>query len=449
MTDLEERQPDSTPFFLQGNFAPVQDELTVTDLKVTGAIPPSLSGRYLRNGSNPKSGTAGHWFFGDGMVHGVRLDAGKAEWYRNRFVQTTKLEKGLEATDPETMFDLTASAANTHVLAHAGRIWALEEGHLPYELSPELDTLGCDDFGGKLTTAFTAHPKLCPETGELHFFGYSAMPPFLTYHVLDASGALVHSAPIEVPQSTMMHDFMITRDHAIFMDLPVVINPSKPEAPVGWDDDYGARIGILPRMGTNADIRWFEVDPCYVFHPLNAFVDGDKVICDVSRHDSMWRGSMEQGTPPYMHRWTFDMVSGAVNEQQLDEVPSAFPRVDDRVVGLQNRYGWGTAPRDAGSGSVLLDPGVVVKWDLTSGTKASYDLGPTSYPAEFVFVQDDDAAGEDEGWAMGFVYDAATDSSDLVILDASAPGSEPVARVHLPQRVPFGFHGSWVRDSDL
>ena len=211
MTDLEERKSESTPWFLSGNYAPVRNELTEFDLKVTGAIPPSLSGRYLRNGSNPQSGTAGHWFFGDGMVHGVRLDGGKAEWYRNRYVQTTKLVKGLEATDPETMFDPTASAANTHVLGHAGRIWALEEGHLPYEISPELETLGCDNFGGKLTTAFTAHPKLCPETNELHFFGYSPVPPFLTYHVLDASGALVHSAEITVPAGTMMHDFMITR----------------------------------------------------------------------------------------------------------------------------------------------------------------------------------------------------------------------------------------------
>ncbi len=450
MTDLDtdlRTDSDDLAWFLKGNYAPVADEITDTNLRVTGSIPPSLNGRYLRNGSNPKSGTAGHWFFGDGMVHGVRLEAGSASWYRNRYVQTTKLANGLEATDPVAMFDPTASAANTHVLAHAGRIWALEEGHLPYELSPELDTLGYDDFGGKLTTAFTAHPKLCPETGELHFFGYSPLPPFLTYHVLDASGALVHSAPIEVPQGTMMHDFMITRDHAIFMDLPVVFNLSNPEAPLGWDDNYGARIGIVSRKGTNADIRWFEVDPCYVFHPLNAYVDGNTVVCDVGRHESMWRGSMEQGTPSFLHRWTFDMKSGVVSEQQLDEVSHGFPRVDDRVVGLPHRYGWGVAPRD-GLGT-LLDAGVVVKWDLSTGSQTAYDLGPRAFPGEFVFVQDDDAAGEDEGWAIGFVYDATTDSSDLVILDASAPGSEPVAKVHLPQRVPFGFHGSWVDDSAL
>ena len=448
MTDLDERQSESAPWFLSGNYAPVQNELTEFDLPVTGAIPPSLAGRYLRNGSNPQSGSAGHWFFGDGMVHGLRLEGGKAAWYRNRFVKTTKFTGGLEATDIETMMDPTASAANTHVLAHAGRIWALEEGHLPYELSPELETMGCENFGGKLTTAFTAHPKLCPETGELHFFGYSPVAPFLTYHVLDAAGALVHSAEIKVPAGTMMHDFMITRDHAIFMDLPVVFDFSNPAAPIRWDDNYGARIGIVPRMGTNDDIRWFEVDPCYVFHPLNAYVDGDQVICDVGRHASMWKNSMDDGEPSYMHRWTFDLGSGAVGEQQLDGDSHAFPRVDDRVVGLKHRYGWGVAPRGGGTG-VIVDPGTVVKWDFQTGTQQTYDFGPNSFPGEFVFVQDDDDAGEDEGWAMGLVYDQSTETSDLVILDATAPGTDPVARIHLPQRVPFGFHGSWVDDSAL
>jgi carotenoid cleavage dioxygenase len=443
MTDV-----DTTPWFLAGNYAPVDDELTVFDLPVTGALPPSLSGRYLRNGSNPATGTAGHWFFGDGMVHGLRIQDGSASWYRNRYVRTTKLDRGLDAMDGEAMFDPTASAANTHVLAHAGRIWALEEGHLPYELSPELDTIGCDDFGGRLTTAFTAHPKLCPETGELHFFGYSPLPPFVTYHVLDASGDLVHSAPITTPKGTMMHDFMITRDHAIFMDLPVVFDLSNPQIPIRWDDDYGARVGILPRFGTDADVRWFDVDPCYVFHPLNAFVDGTKVVCDVGRHETMWRTSMDDFPPSFLHRWTFDLADGSVAETQLDDVSHAFPRVDDRVVGLEHGFGWGVAPR-SGTGGVLGGAAVVVKWDFATGAQSTYDLGPHAHPGEFVFVQDSTDAGEDEGWAMGFVYDDSTDTSDLVVLDASQPGSEPVARVHLPRRVPYGFHGSWVDDAAL
>jgi carotenoid cleavage dioxygenase len=448
MTDLIENT-ERKPWFLNGNYGPVFDELTSTDLKVTGAIPKALSGMYVRNGSNPKSGTAGHWFFGDGMVHGVRLENGRAAWYRNRYVKTPKLAKGMDAMDPECIMDPTASAANTHVLAHAGRIWALEEGHLPWELSRELETMGCDDFGGKLKTAFTAHPKLCPETNELHFFGYGPFAPHVTYHVLDAKGDLVHTAGIDTPKGTMMHDFMITREHAIFMDLPVVFNMdnmANGQSPIGWDDDYGARIGILPRMGTNAEVRWFEIDPCYVFHPLNAYVDGDEVVCDVGRHASMWRGSMENFEPCFMYRWRFNMVTGKVTETKMDDWAHAFPRVDDRVVGLKHRYGWVSGSRPQAMGGMDA-PGVVARYDMSDGSKTIHDLGPNAHPGEFVFVQETDSSGEDEGWAMGFVYDDATDSSDLVILDASDLSKPPVARVHLPRRVPFGFHGSWIDDS--
>ena len=441
-----ESSPES-PWHLRGNYGPVKDELTEFDLKVSGAIPPELDGLYLRNGSNPHGRATSHWFFGDGMIHGVRLEKGRAAWYRNRWVRTPKFERDLDSMDPATIMDRTASAANTHVIGHAGRILALEEGHFPWEISSELETLGCRDYDGRLNTAFTAHPKLCPETNELHFFGYGPIPPYLVYHVLDAKGDLVHSAEIEVPGPTMMHDFITTREHAIFMDLPVVFDltkVAKGETPLVWDESYGARIGIMPRMGTNADIRWFEIDPCYVFHPLNAFVDAGQVVCDVGRHDYMWRDSMNDFPPSYLYRWTFDLESGASTETQLDDVAHSFPRVDDRKVGLKNRYGWAIAAREE-SADRMDSNGVVVKYDLEHGRSEIHDFGPTGHPAEFVFAEASGSAGEDEGWAMGFVYDSSTDSSDLVILDASNVAAKPVARIHLPQRVPFGFHGSWIR----
>ncbi|MEY2609999.1 MAG: hypothetical protein RLZZ128_648, partial [Actinomycetota bacterium] len=260
--------------------------------------------------------------------------------------------------------------------------------------------------------------------------------------------------PITTPKGTMMHDFMITREHAIFMDLPVVFNLDKMAEglpPIGWDDDYGARIGIMPRMGTDKDVRWFEIDPCYVFHPLNAYVDGDEVVCDVGRHASMWRGSMDNFEPCFMYRWRFNMKTGAVSETQIDDWSHAFPRVDERLVGLKHRYGWVAGPRSgvvhSESGVPGGDPGVVARYDMTNGSKTIHDLGPHAHPGEFVFVQDSESAGEDEGWAMGFVHDESTNRTDLVILDASDLSKPAVARVHLPQRVPYGFHGSWVDDS--
>jgi carotenoid cleavage dioxygenase-like enzyme len=439
------------PFHLRGNYAPVMDELTTFDLPVTGAIPPELDGLYVRNGSNPKSGASPHWFFGDGMVHGVRIEKGRAKWYRNRWVRTTKLQKNADAMDPSTMMDRTASAANTHIVAHARRLLALEEGHWPYLLDAELETLGCENYGGKLTSAFTAHPKLCPETHELHFFGYGAIKPWLVYHVLDAKGDLVHSAEIEVPGPTMMHDFMITRQHAIFMDLPVVFDlgaAMRGEVPLRWDPSYGARIGILPRLGTNADVRWFDVDPCYVFHPMNSYVEGTKVICDVGRHEYMWRDSMNDFAPSYLWRWTFDLATGKVTEEQLDAVSHGFPRVDDRVMGLRHRYGWVVQPRKR-EADFFDSPGVITKYDLVTGAKTEHDFGAAGQPGEFVFAEAGAKAGEDEGYALGFVYDKARNGSDLVILDAANPASKAVATIALPRRVPHGFHGSWIRSSEL
>jgi carotenoid cleavage dioxygenase len=258
----------------------------------------------------------------------------------------------------------------------------------------------------------------------------------------------VHSAEIRVPGPTMMHDFMITREHAIFMDLPVVFDlerAARGEVPLRWDESYGARIGILPRMGTDADARWFEIDPCYVFHPMNAYAEGSKVVCDVGRHAYMWRESMNDFAPSYLWRWTFDLESGKVTEQQLDDVSHSFPRVDDRSVGLRHRHGWAVAPRS--DEDAIGSARVVVKYDLETGRQARHDFGETGHPDEFVFVQAHDAAGPDEGYALGFVYDRARDLSDLVILDAARPEAKPVAAVHLPRRVPHGFHGSWIGDA--
>lgn len=181
-----------------GNFAPVAAELTTHQLAVTGSIPPELTGWYVRNGPNPQDAASPHWFFGDGMVHGVRLEGGRARAYRNRWVRTSTFTDGARVHDRQGNTDLTAGVANTHVIRHAGRTLALVESSFPYELDcrpgHELETLGAYDFGGRLTTSMTAHPKTCPVTGELHFFGYgTATPPYLTYHRADAKGELVVS----------------------------------------------------------------------------------------------------------------------------------------------------------------------------------------------------------------------------------------------------------------
>ena len=437
--------------YLEGNYAPVREEVTTTDLVVTGSIPRELHGRYLRIGPNPWPLPEGpyHWFTGDGMVHGVALRDGRALEYRNRWVRTGPVAERLgeppPAGPPPPMYDV----ANTNVVGHAGRILALTEGCVPYELTPELATVGRQDFGGPLPSGMTAHPKVDPVTGELLAFAYWFERPYVRYHVVGADGRLVRSLDIDTPGPTMMHDFAVTDQSVIFFDLPVVfslelaMDPAVP-FPFAWDDGYRARVGVMSRDGNGDDLRWFEVDPCYVFHPMNAYEDGDRVVVDVIRHDEMFRpttGAEPAETRPTLDRWTIDRPAGKVLEERLDDRPQEFPRVDPRVVGRPHRYGY-TA--DAGR-SFDYGGSAVLKHDLRTGAVAAHDFGSGRLPGEPTFVPATGGA-EDEGWLMTVVYDAVRDGSDLVLLDASDPTAAPVAAVHLPQRVPFGFHGTWVAE---
>tara|TARA_B100002003_G_scaffold183914_1_gene172150 strand:+ start:13168 stop:14484 length:1317 start_codon:yes stop_codon:yes gene_type:complete len=432
---------ENKPFWLTGNFAPIYDEVTETELKVTGSIPPELNGRYLRNGSNPKSGDTAHWFLGNGMIHGVELENGNANWYRNRYVQTPLLAD--EGADPmEALDDRSKSLANTHVIGHAGKILALEEGHWPFELSADLETVGAYNYDGKLNTGMTAHPKICPETGELLFFYYGMTPPYMTYHRASAQGELVQSEEIEVKGATMVHDFNITRNHVIFMDLPLVWNFENVTGglPIQWSDDYGARLGVMPRDGSNKDVVWYDIDPCYVYHPVNAYENGDSIVIDVCRLEH----SMKQGAPdvsPVLYQWTINQVTGKVNERQLDDHSVEFPRVPDSRVGLPYRYGY-TA--QFGSGGPTAN--AFRKYDMKTDTSIAHELGNGRAGGEPVFVPGAGASAEDDGYLLSFVYDQAENKSELIIVDASNMEKDPVARIHLPRRVPAGFHGSWVAD---
>jgi carotenoid cleavage dioxygenase len=433
---------ESLPFHLRGNYAPVSEELSASDLPVRGEIPRALRGLYLRNGPNPKSGSSPHWFLGDGMVHGLRLEEGRAAWYRNRWVRTRALEEDAQSVSDEGVVDRSVALANTHVVAHAGRIFALVETSYPTELTPELETVGIFDYGGRLRTAMTAHPKLCPVTGELHFFGYGFAPPFLTYHRADAAGNLVQSEEIEGPGPSMMHDFAITRRHVLFMDLPIVFSPERlaeGHFPYAWSDAYGARLGVMPRGGRSADVVWLEIDPCYVFHPMNAFDDGDRVVLDVARYPELWRAGAETFEPASLYRFSIDLESRKVGEQALDERPIEFPRIDERRMGLPYRYGY-----VVGGTSVDRNPSVLLKYDLRTGDATAHDFGEGRAVGEGVFAPAAADAAEDEGWILAFVYDETRNGSDLVILDASDFSAPPVAAIRLPQRVPFGFHGSWI-----
>ena len=436
---------EEIPAHLQGNGRPTQEELTLTDLKVTGHIPAELDGRYLRNGANPLTGMSDHPFFGDGMIHGIRLQGGQAQWYRNRYVQTPFIkDPSIDILDPAVTMDMTCSKANTHIVGHAGQILALEEGHFPYVLDGNLSTIGATDYNGVLKGAFTAHPKICPTTGEMLAFGYAPLAPYLTYLRVSADGQMVQTEPITVTGPTMMHDFNITQNFVIFMDLPAVFDLNlaiEGKMPITWSDTYPARLGVMPRNGNDSQVKWYDINPCYVFHPMNSYEEGDKIILDVARFEHIWKADAMDFPAPNLWRWTINTTTGKVTEEQIDDRSGEFPRVNDAVIGKKHRFGYEMSMGNAGFGEV--DAGAILKYDRESGTCTTIELGKGRVCGEAVFAESEGATSEDDGYLMTYVYDQSKDSSEFVIFDAKTMSAEPIAAVQLP-RVPFGFHGSWV-----
>ena len=227
------------------------------------------------------------------------------------------------------------------------------------------------------------------------------------------------------------------------MDLPVVFDFERAMAgtmPYAWNDDYGARLGVMARSVGDANEAaqptWFDIDPCYVFHPMNSFDSDAKVVLDTARYPELWRANAEFQNDAALHRFEIDLTSGAVTETQLDDRDIEFPRVAEHLVGLENRFGYCTA--------TFGERNALVKYDLVSGGAVEHDFGTNCIPGEAVFVPSADASAEDHGWLLAYVYDKADDASDFVVLDTTNMAADPVATVRLPQRVPFGFHGSWV-----
>ena len=442
--------------FLTGIHAPLHDERTITDLKVTGQIPAGLAGRYVRIGPNPfKPDPRGHhWFIGDGMVHGVRLTDGKAEWYRNRYIRSQVLEAvgGPKAAPGPRRSQ--RDGVNTNVVKIAGKITAIvEAGSSPAQLDDNLETVAYTDFGGTLTAPFTAHPHEDPLTGEFHAITYDAMTPDRVWHVvLSPEGKVVRELEVPVEHGPSIHECTITQNYVVVFDLPVTFSMKSLIAgqgfPYRWNAEHKARVGLLPRGGSADQIVWCQVDPCYVFHVANSYEDEKgRVIIDSAVYETMFSGGPEgpNGKPLGLERWIVDPKAGKVERQTIDASPQEFPRPDERFFGQPYRYAWTMGLPDDGD-AAFLGAQPLYRHDLKTGERQVCDFGPNRVPGEFVFVPRSADADEGDGWLMGYVIDAAHETTDLVILDASNIAAPPVASVHIPHRIPPGFHGNWLAD---
>ncbi len=453
----------------RNNIAPIPFEADAPHLPVVGELPRELNGTLYRNGPNPQFPSPGaHWFVGDGMLHAFDLADGRAS-YRNRWVRTPKflaeqqagraLFGGFGRKLPDAPADLAdGGVANTNIVFHAGKLLALEEAHLPTEIEPGmLATRGYHTYQGRVAGTFTAHPKIDPITGEMVFFGYNAagpLTPAISWGSIDAAGRATRFERFEAPYASMVHDFIVTANHVLFPILPLTGSLQRAmsgKPPYAWEPDKGAYVGVMKRSGTAADIVWFRAEACYVFHVMNAWEDGDRIVADVMQFEEAPLFPHPDGRPTNPDRsfarhcrWTFDLAGNTDRFQQtyLDDLIGEFPRIDDRRTGLTSRHGWYACahPRAPTFGALSG----IVHVDGHGRRLGQYLLPAGDTISEPVFVERAADAPEGDGWLLAVVWRARDNRSDLAIFNATDIESGPVALVQLAHRVPDGFHGNWV-----
>lgn len=463
-----QEKPDS--IWSDGNYAPVQREIEISGLTVRGELPAALTGTLFRNGPNPHfPAPATHWFGGDGMVHAITLADGSAA-YRNRWVRTPKWRDedragralfktfgGKVEDAPEWAGD-DRGVANTNIVWHARRLLALEEAHRPTGMSPgTLETYGYAEFGAQ-QGPFTAHPKIDPRTGEMVFFGYNADGPLtaaMTAGTIGPDGQLRGYVRFEAPYCSMVHDFMMTTRHLMFPVLPLTGSRQRAEhglPPYAFEANRPSMVGVMRRDAPSAPLRWFAGAPCYVFHVLNAWEEGDMLYADVMAYDEAPLFPRPDGSPgnparqlAYLARWTFNLADSrdTFTSERLCDIAGEFPRIDDRFAGHKHRHGWFAASRpDAKPEQSTLSG--IVHLDQDAGATRAYWLPPGDVTSEPVFAPR--GASEGDGWLLAVAWRAASNTSELLVLDARHIDAGPIATVELPQRVPFGFHGNWVQE---
>ena len=443
--------PADNPYLTSGNFAPLTSETTAMDLRVRGRIPEELQGRRLCIGPSPigpRDPELYHWFTGTGLVHGLHLGGGRADWFRSRFTLSADAAEALgkpaiSGPGPAQL------PVNTSIAIVGGRVHAVvEAGANPIELDYELNSVSRSDFGGTLQGGFTAHPKGDPTTGELVAITYDPSRPTLRYVAVNASGRAETRADIPMPHQPMVHDVGLTERFVIVLDLPVTFQPQKHPGhvfPYFWNGERPARVGLLPRNGDLDGLAWFEVPACFVFHIVNAYetASGD-VVMDVIRHPrsfDLHPNWPDEGTP-LLVRWTLDRARGLASERLLDDHKGEFPRINDACGTRDYRFAysahwWGDRASN----------GPAYKHDVRAARTEVHDFGPGCAAMEPVFVPRVGATDEDDGYVILYVYNAARGASEVVILAAQDFAGAPLAVVELPVRVPFGFHGAWVPDA--
>ncbi|MEU6434902.1 carotenoid oxygenase family protein [Streptomyces albidoflavus] len=459
---------------LNGRFAPVTEEVDETELRVTGTLPDSLDGVYLRNGPNPRFTPVGSYLYpidGDGMIHGVWLSRGRAR-YRNRFVRTPAMRAeeraghalwgGLQSLITPGADQVGEALAGSfkplpdiNVVHHAGRLLALAESDCPYRMGPELDTLGEETFDGHLPAGITAHPKTDPATGELAVFCYALEPPYLTWSVIGPDGA-VRRGPTPVDgavEPRMIHDMALTDRYLVLVCAPALFDldaAMKGGSFLAWRPDRGTRIALIPRDG--GPVRWADDEAFWLWHTVNAYDSPDgRVVLDYVQWPALSLGRSPEPAPAGhgahsgLTRALVDPATGTVRRTQLDDTRVELPRIDDRSTGrphdrLATAAGSGRTP-----GLLTGEYDALCWYDIEDGHAAArlWPAGDLSV-GEPVFAPTPGTHDATDGHWLTFATDRTDDTSWLLVLPGDDPAQGPVARVRIPVRVPLGLHGTWL-----
>ncbi len=462
--------------YLLGAYAPIFEEIVASDLEVIGEIPKDINGVYVRNGPNPKFEPKGHyhWFDGDAMLHALQLENGKAT-YRNRWIRTNNFveeEQAGESLWQGLLGKLAANmgrpwnrgvplkdTANTAVGFHDGKLLAgwYMCGDL-YEIDPiTLETKGIQNYNGTLSSKAMAHVKVDEHTNEMMFFDYELTASYLAYGVVNGTGTVKHFTKIPTPGPRIPHDMGITQNYSILMDLPLIYDlnamAKRGRAIPTFRKDLPSRFAIIPRFGNADEVRWFEAEPCYIYHTINCWEEGDEIVMDCcvnlepTPQEELPKGSSAVEKlnaylrlKAYLHRYRFNLKTGETKESRLDDLGTEFPLMNSRYLGRKSRYAYNQ--RLETSEALRFD--AIVKYDTEKNTSTVYEYGKNKSGSESPFIPKPNAQSEDDGYVISFVTDASTEKSEVVILDAQNIDQEPLARILLPQRVPLGFHACWV-----
>jgi carotenoid cleavage dioxygenase len=446
--------------YLNSTVAPLRFEAEVYDCEVIGEVPRELSGSFYRCGGDTAYPTMENDNLnnGDGVMAAFHFQDGCVDFIQ-RYVKTERyllerknrrrlygLYRNGYTDQPETAGTDRDNTGNTTAFVHHGKLFALREDSIPYELDPvTLETLGLPAFRSQLRTkTMTAHPKIDPVTGEWWSYGQFSEKRFegeMSLHVLDKDGRVIREEEFEIPYPGMTHDWAVTRDHVIFHVWPVTVDVERLKAGgdfYAFDNDLQPMFGVMPRSGTTRDIEWFSVPEGAIAHFMNAYTEQRKVHVDGTVHSGHFFTFFKEAhgrpatqfKPGPFSRLTFDLDTGEVQRRALNNAPGGgMPEVDDRFAMLPYRYGYASSR----SGLVRYDT-------HTGGAVEHVTEGGSQEP---VFVPRGPDAAEGDGFLLAVVT-RPDNRADLVILDAMNLEAEPLATVRLPFSQPWLFHGCWL-----